>query len=440
MKEKIRYNLEMALANKDLVQSFKTMSLRILGVVVLFGFSLFLTNNYDPKIIGQYDFIQKILLVVSSICILGTDQSILYFAGILKNSNNEGTIKIIYKKIVGLILLICLGVFTAFIIIGEFFTSLIFNDDDTYNLLFKTIVVLFFYSLTLFNTETLRALGRVYLAELFRNIFKYFSVIFGSIILLLMHLENYLVDFFLLGFVFLAVITSAIIFQTFKKEQYILEKQTESNLYTNSYIISKSYPMAISNFAIFLMMTLDIILLKKYKGDETVAYYAIAMKVVSVLYMIGNSVFISVSLKVAQLFMDSNKLALQKTLKQSSRIIFMLTLPVVIIVCLLSEQILGFFGAAYVQAKEALLILVLGQLIASTFGLSTIYLNMTGRQKIFQMILILAVLINFVLNIILIPLYSLSGAAISLTISLLFWNSLTAFIIYKKDKLVIVIH
>jgi hypothetical protein len=54
------------------MQSINTMILRIIGVATLFGFTLFLTKNYDPKIIGQYDFIRTYLLVLGSICILGT--------------------------------------------------------------------------------------------------------------------------------------------------------------------------------------------------------------------------------------------------------------------------------------------------------------------------------------------------------------------------------
>jgi hypothetical protein len=50
-------------------------------VITLFGFLLFLTHNYDPK--SLVDFIRIFLLVLSSICVL-TDQSILYFTGILK--------------------------------------------------------------------------------------------------------------------------------------------------------------------------------------------------------------------------------------------------------------------------------------------------------------------------------------------------------------------
>lgn len=426
--------------NPFVLQSLKTMFLRIIGVVTLFGFSLFLTHNYDPKIIGQFDFIRIVLLVLSSICVLGTDQSILYFTGILKSKNEIQKLKVIYKKIVLLIFVLCLLTLLIFFGIGQNSINLFFNDKSTYVLMTKAIIALFFYSITLFNTETIRALDKIYIAELFRNTFKYVSVIFGAIVLFYYHQETYLVDTFLIGFVALSIITTIIIFRLFKKQKDDSILPSDTNPFSYSFIAHKSYPMAISNLAVFLMMTFDIVFLKKFKGDETVAYYAIAMKLVSILFMINNSVYISVSLKIAQLYTDNNKKELLKTLKQSARMIVFLTVPVVLFVCLFSENILYFFGENYTQSKQALLILMVGQLFASFFGVSAIYLNMTGRQSIFQIVLIFAVLVNLILNIILIPEYSMTGAAIAFVSSLLFWNIVTAIIVYKKDKLLIVFH
>lgn len=426
--------------NPFVLQSLKTMFLRIIGVVTLFGFSLFLTHNYDPKIIGQYDFIRMVLLVLSSICVLGTDQSILYFTGILKSTNETQKLKAIYKKIVVLIFMLCLVVLIVFFSIGPNRITVFFNDKNTYLLMAKAIMTLFFYSITLFNTETIRALDKIYMAELFRNTFKYVSVIIGAVVLFYYHQETYLVDTFLIGFVALSIITTIIIFRLFKKQKNDTIVLNDTNPFSYSFIAHKSYPMAISNLAIFLMMTFDVVFLKKFKGDETVAYYAVAMKLVSVLFMINNSVYISVSLKIAQLYTDNNRTELLKTLKHSARIIVLLTVPVVLFVCLFSENILYFFGENYTQGKQALLILMAGQLMASFFGVSAIYLNMTGRQSIFQIVLIFAVLVNLILNIILIPIYSLTGAAVAFVSSLLFWNIVTAIIIYKKDKLLVVFH
>lgn len=426
--------------NPFVLQSLKTMFLRIIGVVTLFGFSLFLTHNYDPKIIGQYDFIRMVLLVLSSICVLGTDQSILYFTGILTSTNETQKLKSIYKKIVVLIFMLCLVVLIVFFSIGPNRIAVFFNDKSTYLLMAKAIIALFFYSVTLFNTETIRALDKIYMAELFRNTFKYVSVIIGAVVLFYYHLETYLVDTFLIGFVALSIITTIIIFRLFKKQKDYSVLLNDTNSFSYSFIAHKSYPMAISNLAIFLMMTFDVVFLKKFKGDETVAYYAVAMKLVSILFMINNSVYISVSLKIAQLYTDKNRAELLKALKHSARIIVLLTVPVVLIVCLFSENILYFFGENYTQGKQALLILMIGQLMASFFGVSAIYLNMTGRQSIFQIVLIFAVLVNLILNIILIPIYSLTGAAIAFVSSLLFWNIVTAIIIYKKDKLLVLFH
>jgi O-antigen/teichoic acid export membrane protein len=381
-----------------------------------------------------------VLLVLSSICVLGTDQSILYFSGILKSTNETQKLKAIYKKIVVLIFMLSLLILIVFFIIGPNRIAIFFNDKSTYLLMAKAIIALFFYSITLFNTETIRALDKIYMAELFRNTFKYVSVIIGAIVLFYYHQETYLVDTFLIGFVALSIITTIIIFRLFKKQKDDSILLNDTNPFSYSFIAHKSYPMAISNLAIFLMMTFDVVFLKKFKGDETVAYYAVAMKLVSILFMINNSVYISVSLKIAQLYTDKNRAELLKALKHSARIIVLLTVPVVLIVCLFSENILYFFGENYTQGKKALLILMIGQLMASFFGVSAIYLNMTGRQSIFQIVLIFAVLVNLILNIILIPIYSLTGAAIAFVSSLLFWNIVTTIIIYKKDKLVVLFH
>jgi hypothetical protein len=79
------------------------------------------------------------------------------------------------------------------------------------------------------------------------------------------------------------------------------------------------------------------------------------MKLVSVLFMINNSVYISVSFK-NRFYTEKNHTELVRVLRESARIIVMLT-AVVITVCLFSEDILYFFGK-YIEGKQALLILM----------------------------------------------------------------------------------
>ena len=423
--------------NQFILQSINTMALRLFGIIVLFGFTLFLTHNYDPVIIGQYDFIRTYLLVIGSICIIGTDQSILYFTGILKSKGELGKLKNIYKKMLMLIFMMSVILFTLFLLVGEYTISTFFNDKHIFPMLLKATSILFFYSVTFFNTEVFRALESVYVAELFRNTFKFISVIIGSIILFKLHEESYLVDAFLVGFVVLSIISTIMIFKLLKKEIYFNKINTREDSFSTTYILKKSYPMATSTLAIFLLMSFDVIFLKKYKGSATIAFYAIAIKLMTILLMIMNSVTITVSTKISEYFTSGNINALKKTMRHSARLIFSISMPIALIVCFFADNILGFFGRNYIEAKAALIILMVGQGICSFFGAVQVYLNMTGRQNIFQTILILTVFINFILNSVLVPEYGMVGGAISYTVSMFLWNMVAAIIIYRKDKIAV---
>lgn len=418
--------------NPFILQNIKTMILRLIGIVLLFAFTLYLTHNYDSKIIGQYDFARTYLLVVGSLCLLGTEQSILYFAGYLKSQNNFSALKKVYLKKISIIFSISVFVLLLFLFIDDSFLNNYFNDNNVYKLLLKATAILFFYAITLLNTEVFRALDRMYIAELYRNAFKYIFVIIGSVVLFQINQKEYLADVFLYGFVVLAIISTIMVLNSFKNQ-----KHDSTEKITHLEIVKKSYPMSISAMAIFLLMTFDVIFLKKYWGSQTVAYYNVAIKIMTIVAMIINVVNVNLSSKVAEYFYSNNSDELRRTLKNSARLIFALTFPLSVLICFNSSFILSFFGQEYVVASQALIILILGQGLCAFFGLAPIYLNMTGRQKIFQRILLSAVLVNFLLNRILIPDYGLIGASIAFSVSMFFWNIIAAVFAYKKDKAII---
>jgi O-antigen/teichoic acid export membrane protein len=269
------------------------------------------------------------------------------------------------------------------------------------------------------------------MAELFRNTFKYLSVIIGAVYLFYSHQEQYLVDSYLLGFIILSIISFFMILSFFNKLE--IENQLQSVIISHKEIIVKSYPMAISGMAFFLLMSFDIMFLKKYYGNEQVAYYSTAIKLMTILSMVIISVNITASTKIAKFYASNNMTELNKTLKNTSRLIFLITFPIAFITSIYSNSILKIFGVGYINASLPLIILMFGQAFCSLFGSATIYLNMTGRQKIFQYILIIAVVINFVSNRLLVPKYGMIGASISFVLSLLFWNISTAVIVYRKD-------
>lgn len=424
--------------NNEIKESLITLFLRGIGVLTLFGFTIFFNRNFDSSVVGDYEFTRMFLLVSGSICLFGTDISILYFAGRLKSEERFYELKKLYYKISILSFLFCLIIgFIFFILFDSTFINSFFGSENSYKIISCSILFLFFNVWTLFNTEVLRALDQIVWSELLRNTFKFFPVIFGAIILYGSEKEESIVFYYILGFVILGFVSAIFILVLLSKIP-----KSKHNYSSISYreILDYSLPMGISSFAVYLFSTIDIIILRNYFSSSDVALYALVIKIMAILSMVILSININLSPQIAELYLKNELDELKKVLRHSSRFIFLLSVIIGLIIILFSDCILAIFGTQYIAAKTALLILVIGQILISSLGSSAVYLNMTGRPKVFRSFLLIALLINLSLNLILIPKFGIIGASITYVLTILFWNLCAVIYIYQKDKIKIYIN
>lgn len=91
-----------------------------------------------------------------------------------------------------------------------------------------------------------------------------------------------------------------------------------------------------------------------------------------------------------------------------------------------------FFGKDFIQGNLALRILLVGQVVNILSGLNGIFLNMNGEHRFVRNVIIIAAVLNIVLNYLLIPRFGLIGAASATTVIRIFWNMLFIIYIYYK--------
>lgn len=411
-------------------KSINVLLLRVGGMLLFFGLTLFLTNNFDAPLVGKYDFSRALLIFLGGVCVFGMHQSVIYYSGYLKANNSISYLKSVYKKMVVIVFSIAALFFLAALLIKPGVINNLF-DKEVAQLVLYSVFALFFYGLTLLNIDVFRAINKIYVSEFYRNVLRY-ALFFGAIIVLYVTDDpQYLVEVFLLNFVFLGLVSTLYLFYYFSR---ITAGDTSVTISFKN-IISRSGPMAISAVTYLLMQSVDIILLSKYSSFERVAFYSVAIKLTTVLSL----VLASVNTVYAPTFAEWHSLGdfknLKAGIKRSTRLIFLLTFPAILIVFLFSNMILGFFGPDYTQAQNALWVLLIGQAVNALCGSVGVYMNMTGKQVVFQRILITAFAINITLNLILIPIYDILGAAVATTISTVFWNVLTTIYIYRKDRI-----
>src|SRR5690606_15431432 len=105
---------------------------------------------------------------------------------------------------------------------------------------------------------------------------------------------NTLLDWFLYGFILLAIVSFVVL-------RFLMMKDFKEPLtsLTSAEIFKVSYPMAISSFYTYLLMTIDIFLLAQFFSLHYTAYFAIAMKIMSILSMVIVGVNINYAPKIA---------------------------------------------------------------------------------------------------------------------------------------------
>ena len=419
---------------KDLTQkSFSVLIIRSFGVLLLFGFTLFITNFYSAENVGRYDFVRSTLMVLGGISLMGTNQSIIYYSGLLNARKSIESIRSIYSemlKIIFTLSLIILGFFMIFF--NEPIIYDIFKNRESYTLILKTILTLVFFAVTMLNIDTIRALKKTILSEMYRSIFRYLPVFIFAIILLKTNNEELLVEVYLLGFLLLSLFSSIRVYILFKK---IDKPNDKSESFTITEIFKTSSPMALSAIAYFIMQSIDIIILSIYEGFDQIAYYSVSVKLAMLTTLALMSVNIVIAPRIAEIYENQKMQKLQMLIKHSTRIIFLISICVLSVLFFFSEEILGLFGQGYVIANNALLFLLAAQFFNAVSGPGAIYLNMTGRQKTLNKILVSALIINISLNFYLIPIWGINGAAIATLASLIIWNTITTVLIYSRDKI-----
>ena len=419
---------------KDLTQkSFSVLIIRSFGVLLLFGFTLFITNFYSAENVGRYDFVRSTLMVLGGISLMGTNQSIIYYSGLLNARKSIESIRSIYSemlKIIFTLSLIILGFFMIFF--NESIINDIFKNRESYSLILKTILTLVFFAVTMLNIDTIRALKKTILSEMYRSIFRYLPVFIFAIILLKTNNEELLVEVYLLGFLLLSLFSSIRVYMLFKK---IDKPNDKSESFTITEIFKTSSPMALSAIAYFIMQSIDIIILSIYEGFDQIAYYSVSVKLAMLTTLALMSVNIVIAPRIAEIYENQKMQKLQMLIKHSTRIIFLISICLLSVLFFFSEEILGLFGQGYVIANNALLFLLAAQFFNALSGPGAIYLNMTGRQKTLNKILVSALIINISLNFYLIPIQGINGAAIATLVSLIIWNTIATVLIYSRDKI-----
>lgn len=315
------------------------------------------------------------------------------------------------------------------------FILMIFLNGKLYNEKMLFFIVSFSIILTSFGMEWLYQGLEQYAYITIRSIiFSTISTI--SIFVFIHNKEDYLISA-ALG-VFASVGSSVLNFYNARKILFAKRSQPW-NFKRHIKPMAMVYLM---NFIISIYVQLDTVMLGFMSSAKNVGYYSSGLKINKMLLSLVTSLGAVLLPRLSYYIANNMKDDFNRLLKRSFEVIWILCLPIVAALMLLSKEIIVLFaGNQYLPASICIIItapVILFIGLTNIFGIQILY--PLGRDKEVVYSVTAGAILAFLLNLLLIPYFAHVGAAIATLISELIVLIIQIIVISKEYRILMPFH
>ncbi|MFV8826395.1 flippase [Alkalihalobacterium sp. APHAB7] len=235
-----------------------------------------------------------------------------------------------------------------------------------------------------------------------------------------------------MGINLVAVIVALGISIWFFRRNLFTEIAFENPTFKTKEWLKVSIPLLFISGMQVLMENMDVIMLGSLINTTDAGIYSSAQRISTLVTFGLIAVNMMVAPMISELYYSGRIKDLQRIVTLASWGIFGVTSLISIVLVILGKWLLSFFGEVFTIAYLPLLILLVGNIINALCGSVGSILNMTGNQSISAKIVTSALIINFLLNLLLIPKWGISGAALATTVTVIYWNIFMTLVVIRK--------
>ncbi|HEX5368924.1 MAG TPA: flippase [Dehalococcoidia bacterium] len=179
-------------------------------------------------------------------------------------------------------------------------------------------------------------------------------------------------------------------------------------------LLSQSVPVTISFIAWLTYNRIDMVMLSKIEGSDSVGLYGMAYRFVDLLTPINMYFILSVYPILSRHHDDGNLPEMRRLFQKSSDVVMLIVLPTTLILAVFPSTILTIVASrAFVPAADSLRILALGVAVMAISGLLAHTALALGKQVELAKVMPFGLVLNVALNLLLIPRMNYEGSALA---------------------------
>lgn len=396
---------------------------KLLGVALSYAFILIISRNYGAASTGAFTLATTIAILFSLVGRLGLDMALLRFVAEYLSRNREDLAQQIFKKALRLIIPCTFILSIILFFSSETIAGHLFKKPRLATAFQVISIAVLPMALLLTQSEVLRARKRNFSFSFYQTIaIPLFSILIIAV------LRRFTRDAVVPTVSYaLAAVVGAALALFLGNNGFSRSAPSPPEQMRSADLLHVSLPMMVSNTLIFIMFWIDTIVIGVFRPEAEVGVYSVALRVVTLSNIILFSIAGVAAPKLVEYHAKNDKRSFERIVGMSARINFWASLPIFGVFAIAPMFLMRLFGGDFEHGALVLLILAAGQFINTVSGPAGLILQMTGNERVFQKIVIGTIALNAALDIILIPSYGISGAALASTVGMFFWNAAAVF-------------
>ncbi len=384
--------------------------LKISGTASGYLFAIYVARYGGAEVWGSFTLAFTVMGVAAIFAGLGLNKSLL--SHISRMTGQEEKISGIKKLVSGTFFYIIPSAFLITLLLFIFpsvIAEWIFNSPGLTPHIKIIALAVFPVTIIGHNSQVFRALKKIGLYVAFDFFFRFLAALVVILILALFYDSPYnAVISYTLGSYFLAVASSVILYFNITRLPAVSSGEN-----TTGILFKTAGPLFAADLLKYLKGWVDTIIIGIFMAEADAGIYNISFRLsgaASVFLMAVNSISMP---KIGQLFGADDKEGMQKTVYYSAKILYLTAFPIIIVIILASDFILGFLGVEFLAGKTIIIILCISQLIKVLSGAGGYILQVTGEEKLFMKLVTWNIVILLLLNLLFVPLWGIEGAALA---------------------------
>ena len=404
-------------------------AMKLVAIPATFGTTVLIARLLGPEEFGRYAFVMALVPLALLPVAGGLPQLLVREVALYKRANEWAYVRgVVASAHVWVVSCCVIGLITYTLAVGP---ALFSSISDRWQLLSIALTLVPLFALNEVRRGTIKGLGYPAIAEAPTQLLQpllFLSAVLGLMLAEIMSsmaiiLANIIVSSLVLG------IATAV-----SRGVWARESGDGGVAFDTRRWRAALLPFSLIAFLGTMNTQIGIVLLGLLGTDEAVGVMRIGERAAQLVALPLALVNLVIAPSIVNRWRDRNFMGLQRLSTRSARGALFLASPLAIVLIVFGGQIIELaFGQEYSgRGYWPLVILVVGQWVNVEFGSVGVLLMMSGHEKDTVKGQVAALLTNFAVCAMLIPVYGAIGAAIGTAIGTLVWNSSLAWAVHAR--------